>query len=853
MKKWLAALSILSIIAPESALPSVNSTQERPGQSYSRHDTLVDDPVDTLESAPNPTHRRPSPGSPCGATLVSGNANGIFVESTKIYDDATMQQQLELNASRLSALSGLDQGSLISHLGNVSGMNQSITSTSLNIQGPGTSQQVTTAAVPNTQTIQTNTVSTGTVAGNTGQPVPVSNNQTVAQTTSNPATNQTVTTTPSFSPPPSNSAPAAPAVTTGYSVQSSAVLSEQMQLASSLSTELLKEEGALSDRMMKFKDSGGWHVVMRPRATIGFDITVAPSKAEQDAVAVVEMIVTNCEELADQPPAVTALIPSEKTYNVAAIRNSSTSLGAGIATQFVGASGSFLSAHNSYFLVQDQDTVAQVFQPSSDDQANYCSPHRCVGIRWMFRPVLGKRFVGPERRKIVVQLAFPTTFSLPQYGQANIRTSWRHFDRKSGLVGDLLSKQSANRYSYPIFSFRLSDIQPVLNAQSIEDLGNGQVMVRVEGSFLAGTYVRIGNSSLVDPPSGLVREVSALRFTASASDLLSKNAFLVSKSGESVSLAIKRSRKLWPLANAVSVTTLDSTFSHVVVSYCEVPDTNSADPNADPVMLVIAGKTYGLSDAPLDRDSKLGATQTCAANPPVTPATAAAIQKRLGLIIPTATLLTSPVITLKPILATPMDSFQLSLIQGGTVAPLNQTDRLVLLKQTKDGAEFLLYGSRFNTVQQVDPPVVLAKIADTIAQSDANDSLRYVTLTADQLQQYKFLVITRSNEAPEAISVPSVTLPSGPAPPTVTGTVLKNDDTAIVSGTGLCDLTDVKFGKISIPFVVAEGGKSATLSHLRKAGVTSNANVQSLDFYFKAKPVQVKVDIFTQKDQTVPR
>jgi hypothetical protein len=794
-------------------------------------------------------------GHPCGSASLSGDPNGIFVESAKDYDDATLQQQLEMNAARLSALSGLDQNSLTSHLGNVSGMNQSFTSASFNVQGPGTSQQVNTAAILNTQTVQTNTVSNGTTAGSNSQPVPVSNNQAETQTTSNPATNQTVTTTPSFLPPTSTPAPVSPAVTTGFSVQSSAVLSEQMQLAAALSTSLLEEEGALSDRMMRFKDTSGWHETMKPRATIGFDVTVEPTKAQRDAVAVVEMIVTSCEQLANEPPAVTALIPSERTFNVAAIRNSSTSLGAGIATQFVGASGGFLFGHNSYFLVQDQDTVAQVFLPSSDDRAKYCWPNQCIGIRWLFRPVLGQRFVGAERRQIVTQLAFPTTFSATQYGQATIRTSWRHFDRRNGLVGDPFDGQSPNAYSYPILSYPLSDIKPSLNAKSIADLGGGLVMVRLEGSFLAGTYVRIGGSVLVDPSSGLVREPSALRFTASASDLLSKNAFLVSKSGEDVPLTISRAGQLWPAKDAVLVTTLDSTFSHLTVSYCEVRDTNAPNPDSDPnpPMLLIAGKAYGLSDAPLDREPPPGLSGACDTPPTGGVIPDRAIKKTLGLTIPTATLVASPIITLKPLFADPKDSFRLPLIQQGKLSPLSQTDRLVLLKQTTDVAEFLLYGSRLDAVTQVDPAVKLDPIAEKVAESDAKDNLRYVTLTAQELQQYKFLVITRSGEAPEAISIPTVTLPDAASPPAVTGTVLRNDDSVLVTGTGLGDLTKVEFKGALIPFTVAKDGKSATLTHLRRAGVTANANVQSLEFYFKAKPTQVKVDIFTQKDQTVPR
>ena len=787
---------------------------------------------------------------PCFLSGTLDQPKGILVESPKIYDDAVLQQQLETNFARLAALSGFDQGSLTSHLGNVTGVNQTYASGSFNIQGPGTNQTVTTAAIPNVQTIQTNTTSTGSTASN-GVAVPVTTNQGVTQTTSNPTTNQTVTTQPSVTAPVSTPQPVTPAVTTGFSVQSPAILSEQLQLASRLSTELLEDEGALSDRTVRIL--GDTKTKMRTRATVGFDVTVAPAEEERDAAAVVEVIVANCEELGDVPPAVTALMPSETTFNVAAVRNTSVSLGAGIATAFLGASGGFLTGHNQYFLVQDQDTLAQVFQPSSDDQEAYCVPHRCLGIRWVFRPVLGKRFVGPERRKMVAQIAFPTTDSTMQYGELAVRTTWRHFDRKTGLLGEELNEHQAMLYRYPVLAYRLNDIKPVLTAQSVEDLGNGQVLVKLKGSFLGGTYVRIGNAILADAPSGLIREPDSLRFVAAASDLMTKRAFLVSRSGEESELLIDRARHISLANESPVISTLDSTFSHVLVSYCEKPDPNQQAvgmrPDPDPMLLMIAGKVYGLADAPLDREPLFPTADSCP-DYQIQGKTVTGQHKTLGLTIPTATLLSYPVVTLKPLFANPSETLQFPLIALARVSSLSQADRLVLLKATKDGAEFLLYGSRFGSVT-VDPPVSLDTIADGTAQTDTAQNMRYVSLTKDQLTQYKFLVITRSGEAPEAISIPPVTVPDSGPTPVVTSTVLKLDDTALVTGLGLDALTKVFFKDREIQFTKSQDGKSVTLLHLRKAGVTTSTNLRSLDFYFK--PVQVKVDVFSGLVQTSAR
>jgi hypothetical protein len=605
-------------------------------------------------------------------------------------------------------------------------------------------------------------------------------------------------------------------------------------------------------------DKNQVQVAMRPRATVGFDVTVSPIRDERDAVAVVEVIVTNCEQLGDAPPAVTALLPTEQTYNVASVRNTATSLGAGVATQFVGASGSFLFGRNQYFLVQDQDTVAQVFEPSDLDMTNYC-PQKCVGVRWIFRPVLGKRFVGPGRRKMVVQIAFPATQSTDQLGVMTVRTSWRKFDRKTGLIGETLNGKDSTLYRYPVLRYRLNDIKPSLSVDSWEDLGGGLVAVRIEDTFLAGTYIAIGTTNLSDLPSGLVRETGAIRFAAPAIDLLTKKSYLVSRSGDRMPLIIPR--EFAPTEIVPKVTTLDATYSRVVVSYCQ---RFSGDASAaafgvqfDPFLLTVAGREYGLSDAPLDRTQVEKQAGVCSmTTPPEAKEGGLAgrvYQRTLSLTISTSALLASPVVTMKPMFGDASFTSQFSLLNGNSLSPLSQIDRLVALKLTKDNGEFLLYGNRLSEVAQVEPPVALDQIAGATADSDAKDNVRYVTLTSQQLEQYKFLVITRKGESPEAIAIPAVTLPGSTSTPVTTGTVLLNQDSAIVTG-NLQDLDTIFFKKTEIHFSFLDTDKkSIKLVGLKKAGVTSSAGLQSLDFSFKAKPVPVKVDVYTQAVQTVAR
>jgi hypothetical protein len=885
LKQTIAIMLTVALASPSSALQvsaqSAGQTQSTPAQPPAGPGAdqkgLLDE-IRALSGLGGSATRDTK--DPCSLGLEILPQKQILVEEPKIYDDAVMQQQLEANFSRLATLSGFDQSSLTSHLGNVSGVNQSFASGSLSVQGPSTNQAVTTATIPSVQTVATNTVSSGTAASN-GVSVPVLTNQGVTQTTSNPATNQTVTTQPSVTVPNSTPPPITPVATTGFSVQSPAILSEQLQLASRLNTELLADEGALSDRVISgiflnpiTNTNEILFTTMRPTVTVGFDFTVTPEQREKDAAAVVEAIVANCADSnidARIPPAITALIPSEATYNVAAVRNTAMNLGGGIATAFLGASGSFLFGHNQYFLVQDEDTIAQVFRPTTEDRGSFCGTRECVGVRWILRPVLGQRFVGQQRRKVVMQLAFPSFASSSQYGELTVRASWRHFDRKSGLVGAELKNSQALLYRYPVGNIRLGSVHPQLSAQSTEDLGNGQVMVRLNGSYLSGTYVRIGNQVLVDALSGLVREQHSLRFIASASDLMSKDAFLVSRSGDPISLVNPRAGRILPprpgaglSSTPVTISTLDAINSRVTVSYCEVPDPNrKPDASAfskdfDPILVLIAGKVYGLSDAPLARTDGLIGGGSCPDYKVSDKQTVQSIGKTLALTIPTATLLASPVVNVKRLFEGPNQTFQFPLT-GNRVSPMSQTDRLVLLSATKAGAEFLLYGNGLNQVDSkdtsaVDPPVKLAPIPDPAAGPDTADAMRYVSLSKDQLTQYKFLVITRKGQAPEAIAIPTVTLPDSGGMPTVNSTVLKGDDEAVVTGTGLNTLADVQFQGKSIPFTPAKDGKSPViLLHLRKAGVTNRTSLQSLDFYFKQGPVKVKMDVFSGLVQTSAR
>ncbi len=330
---------------------------------------------------------------------------------------------------------------------------------------------------------------------------------------------------------PSTTPPAAPSVPSGLAfappagVSGSAldVLNEQMQLTYEMANLQLLLEGSLSDRFVKNQR------VIKPRATIGFPISLSPQPRYKNAVAVVEVEVETAKRnLVDKkqpdPPAITALLPREKTYNVAAIKDRMTSVGAGAVIGMVGVSGSFLSGHKTYYLVQDQDTVA-IQRPSDSINPNTTS------FAWEFHPVLGEDFVRGGLKQTFVQLALPLLGS-DCLGAIRVRTYWRGFDRNSGIAEGVIDGSILTRTRFSLAHF---DLTPFVESVAYQDLADGTVLVKVGGSFLAGTYIQLGPTRY-DASKGLAVEESGLTFVAPAAALARWTGKVVSRDGKQADL-----------------------------------------------------------------------------------------------------------------------------------------------------------------------------------------------------------------------------------------------------------------------------------------------------------------------------
>lgn len=770
--------------------------------------------------------------------------NGIDVYEPKVYDDSMLQQMLTAAQAKLASLQVLDQGTLVQKLGSVSGASQQYTSIGLTAQGPALPQTVTTnkGATESTQDIAKTSINT---EGKTST-------DNSAQTTTN-AASQDVTKTVSSASSPSATAPtpATSLSTSGYSVSSSDILNEQMQLTYEIANLSLLLDGPLSDRILMGKNIN----MIKPRITLGFPIKISPDKRYRGAVAVVEVEVEKTGDLTEdshrivteeagqgvesgdgkvengavgEAPTITALLPREKTYNVASIAEKNLSIGGGVVTQVMGLSGSWLHGNRTYYLVKDQDTLALTFQPDGEPAAR-----KKVGFLWQFRPVLGQEYVRAGLKETFVQLAFPEAWSAKSYGKVTVRSYWRRYDRKKGVVKEIIpgslreiiTDQAINNYKLELPPRNFDDV-------SLEDIGGGQMLVKLYGRFLNGTYIRIGSTFIKAGSPAMSFEYYGIRFIAPISDLATKSVALVARDGSEIPLEIKHLipppkggtapvKKPRPQIKDIKISTVDETNSLIKVELTDA----SFIKERPPLVMVIGGRVFGYSDSPIQREGDT-----------------------LSAVVPTSWIIAHPEVTVKPLFAPKDFEDRRPLIDYD---PTSQTERLLLFEQGKSSAKFILYGSRLGELKIIYPEDVKGEII-----GGANDArtMLVLELTADQLKNYKQMILQRGDERPFVIALPTLEFKDAKPPdPKAAERITVNADEVVIQGAGFNDLVRVTFRGRSIPFEVSEDGKLVTLKKLRSHGVTRSATTQPLQFIFKDRKSTVNLEVVTTKVETVPK
>ena len=489
-------------------------------------------------------HHRTSPVSKYGSwnpdpTLVDElkrqdtATNGIEVGAPKFYDDASLKAMLDQTRARLAAVNGLNEAALVSHLGAITGSTVDQTQFGIQIMGPQPGSVATTDTGPTTQT----TTNSGLPAG-----------QTTLPTSTTVATNPSQSTVTTTNPPasilptiPSGLTYTPPSTMSGSALD---VLNEEMQLNDDIAGYQLLLEGALSDRFVQNEN------IIKPRTTIGFPISLSPQARYQNAVAVVEVEVANAgETLSNEPPIITTILPREKTYNVAALTDSTKSIGAGVVIHAISIGGSWATGHKTFYVVQDQDTVAlqrPVEQPQDLDP-NSKEPKK-TRFAWEFRPVLGEKFVRGGLKQTFVQLTLPVLPGKPCFGSITVHTYWRRFDQKTGMATDPIEASALFSRTFSIPNYNLT---PAVEDVTYQDLGDGNLRVRVQGQFLAGTYVQLGPARY-DSAKGLLVEERALSFVAPAAALARWPGYVVSRGGERARLVTSQAQDYVPKPNQLS-------------------------------------------------------------------------------------------------------------------------------------------------------------------------------------------------------------------------------------------------------------------------------------------------------------
>jgi hypothetical protein len=787
--------------------------------------------------------------------LKSGN--GIRVDRPKVYDDSLLQQMLQSAEAKLAAMQVLDSSTIASRLGSVTGARQQISSLGINVMGPSIPGVTTTsngATGSTVSTAQTTTPGTGpptqtnTLVTNAGQPT---QNVVTTQGQINP--------TAATAPAPTLSMP------TSFSVSSSDILNEQMQLTYEIANLRLLLEGSLTDR---FDISGK---IVNPKVTLGFPITLEPDKRHKGAVAVVEVIVEthNSDPKANtvEAPAITALLPREKTYNVAALKDSSVSIGGGMVTQVVGVSGSFLFGRKTYYLIQDQDTLALSYNPKTYPD------RKCVGFVWQFRPVLGQDYVRSGMKQTFVQIAFQKPDTTPIFGDVYVRTYWRRYDRNKAIVKELIPGSIDNDAAYaPIPSYQLVSDPVAFGVDDLEDLGSGQMLVNVRGRYLSGTSVRIGSTILSAAAGNLMYNGERIQFVASIADIATKQVSLIGRDGTELQLVMRDPappknggvpaqsnkppklkvvgppliRTVDPANSLVKIGINDGSF--FINGPSDTGSTHTANEPSPipPLVLIIGGRVFGYSDAPILRDRK---------------------SLTISAVIPTSLLIANPELQVRSLFKDESNQNRyrdtIDLVgafgtprgdNGDSQYLFSQAESLAVLSQEKDTTKFLLFGSRLKDLTIVQPKPVSQT---SVTRAEDASTLWLIELKNDDLKTYKQLILQRKSERPFILQVPSLD------PSSATGTgqglaaserVTVGADEVAITGTGLQDLTRVTYNNIPIAFRKStDGGKSVRLTGLSAAGVTATASVKPLTLWIKGKKLEVKLEVVTAKVETVSK
>jgi hypothetical protein len=645
--------------------------------------------------------------------------NGIFVDRPKLYDNHQLELMLQDASRRLQALNLIDQASIAKQIGTIQGSNTEQRDFAFQITGLPTAGVTTKGTTSNSTGKTITTDSTGTSTSNQ---------------TSRGTGSETDITKPSVSPavPGLNAAtaPAAPAL----NLSASTILAEQMQLTYEIANLRLMLAGALTDQ---FIDSAGNRMT---RVTVGFPVKIAVPEGSkyENSVAEVEVTVQQNQTGAtcDAAPGLVSILPREKTYNTAEIRKSSESFAGAAVVQVVSFGASFLHARQTYYLLQDQDTLALI-RRSTDN----CS----VTFGWQFRPVLGRKTVQAGLRQVFAQLAFnkinvAANGATADLGKVFVRTRWLKYNRKTGAVGDK-GKDQQGPFANKLPDFRLESNIDLVNWQ---DVGSGQVAVSIYGSYLSGTRARIGSTVLSEESTGFSLDTTGIHFTIAATQIFPlKDIFIITPDGSekrivqsSIAGLAKDGTTIVPAmcptgANSLQLGVITASPHSSTDMTISVPiGRDPLNSETMPPIVLVGSAVFGLGDAPLTKTLSGTTLQNIAFN------------------VPTASIRAAREITvLHPFCGAHARATASVSLDADFVAT-----KAVKIRTAADGkTQFAVIGTNLrNNAGQM----VAFRLGDeAITPAALSDDVLLIELTKVQQNGAKALVLSRNNAEPAILSL----------------------------------------------------------------------------------------------------
>ncbi len=450
----------------------------------------------------------------------------VVVGPPKVYDDLYLQNLLSSMQSQLAAIRGIDQATLLSHIGVAQGADLRQMGVAISASGPPTPQTSTFSLAPGVPAFSYPPGYSSPPAAGVALP-------TGTATATTPGTTTTISSVTPTAPTPAPTSLTVPAIPS-LGQSSLDTYNESLQLSSAIAGTALLLNGAPSDAVDRATGQP------KTTVTIGFPITVEPpALCDCDlAGAVAEVHVVICSNSEEEPPSIVTLLPQERSYNVASMVDKSF-LGSASAVLggVVNVGGGFFWSHTRYYLVQQQETVAFLSGTASAPRGCGNANDKYTSFAWQIRPVLGKEFIRPGNSVNFVRISVPKVESpepATQIGKACVSVLWRKpaltglFRRKSDkYLGEVVrGEEQCNDIDY--YGTQLKDA-----TLTVMDIGQGAVTVQVNGTFLPGTTVRLGNTYL--KPDSITATHDMLTFTAPASAIVAAGqVYIVGRDGREV-------------------------------------------------------------------------------------------------------------------------------------------------------------------------------------------------------------------------------------------------------------------------------------------------------------------------------